>query len=72
MNIKLPNAQISITVPVAYQRAVQTLQRSLLQTTPVSSDDVIECVEINKQIPLYKPLDKPILKSKGTLIDIWI
>jgi hypothetical protein len=80
MDIKTPNTQTSITVPVAYQRAVQTLQRTSLPTSPISSDDIIDCVEINTerhspintQKPLYKPSDKPGVYGKGTLIDIWI
>lgn len=80
MDIKLPNDQVFITVPVAYQRAVQTLHRTSLPDSPISSDDIIDCVEINTerhspinaQIPLYKPSDQPPLNSKGTLIDIWI
>jgi hypothetical protein len=80
MDIKTPHAQTLITTPVAYQRTVQTLQRTSLPTSPISSDDIIDCVEINTerhslintQISLYEPLDKHPLNSKGTLIDIWI
>ena len=79
MDIKPLNAQIPITVPVAYQRFVQALQRVPFQASLLSSDDVIDCVELqtgkhspaNTHIPGYKPSGNFPLKDKGTCIDIW-
>jgi hypothetical protein len=79
MDVKLLNAQSPITVPVAYQRSVQALQRASFQTSLLSSDDVIDCVELqtgkhspaNTYVPGYKPSGNLPLKDKGTCIDIW-
>ncbi|HYA14299.1 MAG TPA: hypothetical protein VEF33_08165 [Syntrophales bacterium] len=80
MDVKPPNAQIPINVPATYQRTAQILQRAYLQTKPVSPDDIIDCVEIqtgkpspaNTHIIKYKPLNTPLMKDKGSFIDIWI
>ena len=74
MDIKPPNTQIPIIVPVAYQRAVRALQSATLHTLPVSPDDIVDCVEIqtgkpspaNTNIIRYKLSDNPHITDKGT------
>ena len=79
MDVKSPNAQISITVPAQYQRAVPLLQHASLSSSPVSPDDIVDCVELrsgknspaNRQIITYRPSDSSRIKNKGQFIDIW-
>jgi hypothetical protein len=80
MDVKLPNTQIAITVPAPYQRAITSLQQAYLPSSPVSPDDIFDCVElqsvktspVNKQIITYRPSDSPQIKKKGQIIDTWI
>ena len=79
MDVKSANARIPITVPAQYQRAVPLLQHASLSSSPVSPDDIVDCVELqsgktspaNRQIITYRPSDSPRIKNKGQFIDIW-
>ena len=79
MDVRSPNTQISVTVPAHYQRATTLVQRVSPSITPVSPDDIVDCVELHggktkqvyRQIIRYTPPDSPRLKGKGQFIDIW-
>jgi hypothetical protein len=80
MDVKPPNAQISIRDLTPYQRSVQILQRPTLPSLLVFTDNIIDCVEIetskhsaaNMQTVSYKSSSSHPIKSKGTHIDILI
>ena len=79
MDVKSSNTQIIVTVPATYQRAVPLVQQVSLPSSPVSPDDIVDCVELrsgktsqaNRQIIRYSPPDSSRIKEKGKFVDIW-
>lgn len=79
MDVKPTPIAIPSAVPASYQRSVRMPQRAVPLTSPVSPDDVVDCVEIRSgeipaakdTAPPYGAPEKP-SQTKGTLIDIRI
>ena len=78
MEVKSPDTQLSVTVPATYRRPTPLLPR-VSSITPVSPDDIVDCVElhggktkeVSSQIIRYSPPDSLRPRGKGQLIDIW-
>jgi len=80
MEIKPPNAQVSITTLATYRQSIQVLQRTTILSSPASPDNLIDHVEIETRRPSpthtditrYNSLHHYPPKEKGTLVDVWI
>jgi hypothetical protein len=78
MDVKPPNAQLSIKTLAPYQQPVRILHRTTLPSLLVFPDDIIDCVETETgghssaytQIVNYKSLSNNPMKEKGTFVDI--
>jgi hypothetical protein len=80
MDVKSPNTKIPIAIPAHYQLAIPLLQHASHPSAPVSTDDIVDCVELRsgrtlpakRQVVSYRPSDSPPNKNKGQIIDTWI
>ncbi len=78
MEVKNPIAQIPVPTLAKYQRSVQVLHRTIILSSPLFPDDIIDCgvIETDKRSQTYTRIvnynysSYYLVNGKGKIIDV--